>query len=131
MTHQIEFLGALADLDVIIGKTLQEQRWAEKASVVFYYSCVFYRAEWRYGIQAHPTVLIDSGHVTENLYLAATSIDLGGCAIASVDGPLANRMFGLDGEEETIFYAMPVRTVNPANQEAEDAFYAFVQQEGL
>ena len=129
MTHQIELLGALDDS--MIGKTLQEQRWAEKASVVFYYSCVFYRAEWRYGVQAHPTVLIDSGHVTENLYLAATSIGLGGCAIAAVDGPEANAMFGIDGVEETIFYSMPVGTVNEANQEAEDAFYAFVKQEGL
>ena len=131
MTHQLEFLGVVENLEDMIGKTMQDQRWAEKASVVFYYSCVFYRAEWRYGVQAHPTVLIDSGHVTENLYLAATSIGLGGCAIASVDGPLANRVFGLDGEEETIFYAMPIGTVNPDDQEAEDAFYAFVRQEGL
>lgn len=131
MTHQMEFLNEREDLESIIGKTLLDQRWAEKASVVFYYSCVFYRAEWRYGVHAHPTVLIDSGHVTENLYLAATSIGLGGCAIAAVDGPLANTVFGLDGEEETIFYAMPVGTVSPANQEAEDAFYAFVKKEGL
>ena len=131
MKHQVEFLGGREDMEDMIGRTLLEQRWAEKASVVFYYSCVFYRAEWRYGVQAHPTVLIDSGHVTENLYLAATSIGLGGCAIASVDGPLANCVFGLDGEEETIFYAMPVGTVSPADQEAEDAFYAFVRQEGL
>jgi len=131
MKHQVEFLGGREDMEDMIGRTLLEQRWAEKASVVFYYSCVFYRAEWRYGVQAHPTVLIDSGHVTENLYLAATSIGLGGCAIASVDGPLANRVFGLDGEEETIFYAMPVGTVSPADQEAEAAFYAFVRQEGL
>lgn len=40
-------------------------------------------------------------------------------------------MFGLDSEEETVFYAMPVGTVHPADQEAEDAFYAFVRQEGL
>lgn len=131
MTHQIEYLGARDDLEAMIGRTLQDQRWAEKASVVFYYSCVFYRAEWRYGIWAHPTVLIDSGHITENLYLAATSIGLGGCAIAAVAGPEANRAFGIDGEEETIFYAMPVGTVDPEDQEAEDAFYAFVRQEGL
>ena len=131
MTHQLEFLGVVENLEDMIGKTMQDQRWAEKASVVFYYSCVFYRAEWRYGVQAHPTVLIDSGHVMENLYLAATSIGLGGCAIASVDGTLANRVFGLDGEEETIFYAMPVGTVDPDNQEAEDAFYVFVRKEEL
>ena len=131
MTHQIECLGARDDLESLIGRTLQGQRWAEKASVVFYYSCVFYRAEWRYGIWAHPTVLIDSGHITENLYLAATSIGLGGCAVASVDGPEANQAFGVDGAEETIFYAMPVGTVDEKDREAEDAFYAFVREEGL
>lgn len=131
MTHQLEFLSAPKNLENLIGTSLLDQRWGEKASVVFYYSCVFYRAEWRYGVQAHPTVLIDSGHITQNLYLAATSIGLGGCAVASVDGPGADRAFGLDGEEETIFYAMPVGTVNPDDREAEDAFYAFVRQEGL
>ena len=131
LSHQLECLGTPAGLEAMIGRSLQGQRWAEKASVVFYYSCVFYRAEWRYGIWAHPTVLIDSGHVTENLYLAATSIGLGGCAVAAVDGPEANRAFGLDGVEETVFYAMPVGTVRPEDREAEDAFYAFVKHEGL
>ena len=131
MTHQVEFLGVLDGLEEMIGRTLSGQRWAEKASVVCYYSCVFYRAEWRYGIWAHPTVLIDSGHITENLYLAATSIGLGGCAVAAVDGNDANHAFGLDGQEEAIFYAMPVGTITPADQEAEDAFYAFVKEQGL
>ena len=131
MTHQIEFLGCPDALEGLIGQSLADQRWAEKAGVVFYYSCVFYRAEWRYGVYAHPTVLIDSGHITENLYLAATSIHLGGCAVAAVDGNLCNQLFGLDGREESIFYAMPVGTVSPDNQPAEDAFYAFVREEGL
>ena len=131
MTHQIEFLGCPDALEGLIGQSLADQRWAEKAGVVFYYSCVFYRAEWRYGVYAHPTVLIDSGHITENLYLAATSIHLGGCAVAAVDGNLCNQLFGLDGGEESIFYAMPVGTVSPDNQPAEDAFYAFVREEGL
>ena len=82
-------------------------------------------------IMAYRRILPFSSTAGMQLYRAATSIGLGGCAIASVDGPLANRVFGLDGEEETILYAMPVGTVNPDNQEAEDAFYAFVRQEGL
>ena len=131
MKHQIEFLREADGFEEWIGRSLAEQRWAEKASVVFYYSCVFYRAEWRYGIYAHPTVLIDSGHVTENLYLAATSIGLGSCAVAAVDANAADDAFGLDGVEETIFYAMPVGTVAAKDQEAEDAFYAFVREEGL
>ena len=131
MTHEIEYLGPLPELDSFISDSLCGQNWAAKASVVLYYSCVFYRAEWRYGVRAHRPILMDSGHVTENLYLAATSIGLGGCAIAAVEPKIANEAFRLDGAEETVFYAMPVGTVSPSDQEAEAAFYAFVRKEGL
>ncbi|MBR0154337.1 MAG: SagB/ThcOx family dehydrogenase [Lachnospiraceae bacterium] len=128
--HQVEYLGAEPAAPWLTD-TLCGQAWAEKASVVFYYSCVFYRAEWRYGIWAHGPILMDAGHITQNLYLAATSIGRGGCAIAAVEPKPANEGFGLDGEEECIFYAMPVGCVRPEDREAEDAFYAFVREEGL
>ena len=131
LTHEIECLSCPAGLEAFISDSLCEQSWAAKASIVFYYSCVFYRAEWRYGVWAHAPILMDSGHVTENLYLAATSIGLGGCAIAAVDLAIANKAFGLDGVEETVFYGMPVGTVSLADREAEAEFYAFVRKEGL
>ena len=131
MKHQIEFLGPREDLEDFISRSVCEQSWAAKANAVFYYSCVFYRAEWRYGIWAHAPILMDSGHVTENLYLAATSICLGGCAIAAVDPHIANEAFGLDGKEETVFYAMPVGKIRPEDRAAEDAFYAFVRENDL
>ncbi|MBO5994557.1 MAG: SagB/ThcOx family dehydrogenase [Firmicutes bacterium] len=131
MTHQIERLGDCDDMKNLISESLCGQVWGAKASVVFYYSCVFYRAEWRYGIWAHGPILMDSGHVTENLYLAATSIGLGGCAIAAVEPEPANKAFRLDGIEESIFYAMPVGTVKEEDLEAEAEFYAFVKEEGL
>lgn len=131
MKHEIEFLGCPEDLKAFITRSVCEQEWAAKANAVFYFSCVFYRAEWRYGVWAHAPILMDSGHVTENLYLAATSIGLGGCAIAAVDPEIANEALGLDGQEETVFYAMPVGTVRKEDREAEDAIYAFVREEGL
>ena len=131
MKHEIEFLGGPENLKELITRSVCEQEWAAKANAVFYFSCVFYRAEWRYGVWAHAPILMDSGHVTENLYLAATSIGLGGCAIAAVDREIANEALGLDGQEETIFYAMPVGTVRKEDREAEDAIYAFVREEGL
>lgn len=131
LTHALEFLGARDDLPEFITNSLSGQAWAAKANAVFYFSCVFYRAEWRYGIWAHAPVLMDSGHVTENLYLAATSLGLGGCAIAAVDPAASNAAFSLDGLEETVFYAMPVGTVRPSDKPQEDAFYAFVREQGL
>ena len=131
MRHELEYLGSIGDMEEKINVSLFEQAWACKASVVFYYSAVFYRAEWRYGIYAHVPLLIDSGHITENLYLALTSLNLGGCAIAAVDHETANTMFSLDGEEETIFYAMSAGTVSEKDRQSEKDFYAFVDEQGL
>ena len=131
MGQKIELLGTHEDLEGFISDSLCGQSWASKADVVFYYSAVFYRAEWRYGIYAHPVLLIDSGHITENLYLAAESIGLGGCAVAAVDGKVSDEAFGLDGEEETIFYSMPVGTVDEKDSDREDDIYAFVKEQGL
>ena len=131
MKHQIEYLGTPDDLEDFISRTLNGQAWGAKANIVFYYSFVAYRAEWRYGIRAHRVVLIDAGHITENLYLACTSIGLGSCAIGAVNGKLADEAFGLDGEEEYIFYAHPVGTISDENIQAELDFYAFVKEQGL
>ena len=130
MKHSLECLEEASDLKDFITASLEGQKWAEKANVVFYYSFVAYRAEWRYGIFAHRMVMADAGHVTENVYLAATSIGLGGCAIGAVDGPYCDRRFGLDGEEEFVFYAMPVGTVSEKDEAAEKDFYHFVEVEG-
>lgn len=131
MKHHIECLKEAEDLKPFITESLQGQKWAEKANIVFYYSFVCYRAEWRYGIHAHRMCMADAGHVTENVYLSATSIGLGGCAIGAVDGPVCDKEFGLDGEEEFVFYAMPVGTISDKDKQAEKDFYRFVEEEGL
>lgn len=113
-----------------ISESLYGQKWASKADVVFYYSFVCYRAEWRYGVYAHRVVLIDAGHVTENLYLACTSLGLGTCAVGAIDGKIADQVFGLDGEEEYIFYAQPVGTIREKDAQKEKDHYRFVEEEG-
>ena len=70
MEHKLEFLHELENLDACISESLCDQTWAAKANVVFYWSVIPYRAEWRYGIHAHRTALMDAGHMAENLYLA-------------------------------------------------------------
>ena len=103
MHHQIEYLGDVEDLDVWIRESLCGQEWAATANVVFYYSAVFYRAEWRYGISTHRVLLIDAGHITENMYLAATSIGLGGCAIGAVEGNAWMKPSVLTGWRKPLF----------------------------
>ena len=73
----------------------------------------------------------DAGHITENIYLASTSLNLGGCAIAAVNGKYCDEVFGLDGIEESIMYAHPVGTISEKDKEKEEDFYRFVKEQGL
>jgi len=98
---------------------------------VFYWSMVAYRAEWRYGIYAHRVALMDAGHLCQNLYLACTGLGLGTCAIGAFSHERCAKLFELDGEEEYIVYTAPVGTARESDLAAEQAFYRFVEEEGL
>lgn len=131
MGHKLEFLYPVADLESAISDTLCEQHWAAKAAVVFYWSMVPYRAEWRYGIYAHRIAMMDIGHVGENLYLACTALGLGTCGIGAFQHELCCKLFGLDQKEEYIVYTAPVGAVRKADLDQEKAFYRFVEEQNL
>ena len=50
----------------------------------------------------------DSGHLCQNLYLAATSIGAGTCAIGAYDQAAMDKILDLDGETEFVVYVAPV-----------------------
>lgn len=131
MGHQLEFLHPVDDLPAQISTSLEGQSWAAKASVIFYWSFVPYRCEWRYGIFAHRPALMDAGHLGQNLYLACAALGLGTCAVAAFDRQMCDSLFTLDGEEEFTVYASPVGTISPKDHSSEKAFYQFVEDEGL
>jgi len=131
MDHALEFLHPVENIETAISESLSGQTWAAKANVVFYWSMVPYRAEWRYGIYAHRIALIDAGHIGQNLYLACTGMGLGTCAIGAFEDALCSRLFELDGREEYIVYTAPVGTVRDCDTHEEAAFYAFVEEQGL
>ena len=131
MEHQLEFLGPVEDLRANITASLAQQSWAAKADVVFYWSCVPYRAEWRYGIMAHRIVMVDAGHMGQNLYMACAGLGLGTCGIGAFDDDLCGELFGLDDADEFIVYTAPVGTISDKNAAEEAAFYTFVEEDGL
>jgi SagB-type dehydrogenase family enzyme len=59
---------------------------------------------WRYPERGYRYLLLDAGHVGQNLYLAAEAIDCGVCAIAAYDDDLVNTELGLDGDDQFAIY---------------------------
>lgn len=117
LLDSLELLKEETDLDDKINEALMKQTWATKANVIFLWSMVPYRAEWRYGIFAHRVALMDVGHIGENLYLACEALGLGTCGIGAFDREFCNKLFELDGEEEYIVYTSPVGTIVAKNKE--------------
>ena len=104
----IEYIGDFPDHKNRIGKMLAYQNWAKAAPVVFFFSCVAYRAEWRYCTMAHRVALIDLGHVGQNMMLSAVAMGLGSCCIAAYNQKFCDKALGLDGYEEYTVYACVV-----------------------
>mgnify|MGYP000102119595 CR=1 FL=1 len=118
----------MENIEDVIDKSLCDQHWVKKSSVVFYWSFVPYRTEWRYGIFSHRGSLVDMGHVGENLYLACSALNLGTCGIGAYDQNLCDTLFDLDGEEEYIIYTETVGTIRAEDKDAEKDFYKFVEE---
>jgi SagB-type dehydrogenase family enzyme len=87
------------------------QSFIGEGAVVFVWTIVPYRAEWRYLIWAHKAAALDAGHVCQNLYLACESIDAGTCAVAAYNQKKMDTLLGVDGMEEFTIYLAPVGKV--------------------
>jgi len=108
LTHQLLFLEASDQLLEPLGKANLGQRFVGQSAVVFIWSCIPYRAEWRYMAHAHKNMLIDVGHICQNLYLAAEALGAGTCAIGAYDQEAMDALLDLDGTDEYVVYLAPV-----------------------
>lgn len=89
-----------------------QQNWMSSAATVFMWSTVPYRMEWRYGLAAHKVILLDAGHVCQNLYLACEAISAGTCAVAAYDQELMDKLLKIDGKDEFVIYLAAVGKVD-------------------
>jgi SagB-type dehydrogenase domain len=110
--HKLLFMFQQDELENKIDEITLDQpfvpNFANKAAVLFLWSTTPYRSEWKYDITAHKKILIDIGHVCQNLYLASESIGAGTCAIGIYDQASVDRLLGLDGNEEFVIYLAAV-----------------------
>jgi len=84
------------------------QGFVANGAVVFVWTTVPYRMEWRYLQAAHRVILLDAGHVCQNLYLACEVIHAGTCAIAAYDQEAMDELIQVDGKEQFTIYLAPV-----------------------
>lgn len=84
------------------------QVFVAKAPATFIWTAIPWRMEWRYSEASVKVIALDAGHVCQNLYMAAQSLDLGVCAIAAYDQERMDDFLQVDGTDEFTVYLASV-----------------------
>ena len=80
------------------------QEMLEEAACVFIWAAIVERSKWKYRERAYRYIYMDAGHIAQNLYLAATALNLGCCTVGAFYDEEVDRIIGVDGTEEVSVY---------------------------
>ena len=112
LEHRLVLIRTETGLGEKVGRASCEQVWMRDGAVVFIWTALPYRTEWRYQMKSHKVILLDAGHVCQNLYLACEALGLGTCAVAAYVQNQVDELIEVDGEEELTVYLAPVGRVD-------------------
>lgn len=108
LNHEILFVYEDEGIKEKLNRGTLGQKFVMNAGVVFIWTCIPYRGEWRYADRAHKVMLLDAGHICQNLYLTSEGMKLGACAIAAYDQEYMDDLLKIDGEDEYTIYMASV-----------------------
>lgn len=87
------------------------QNFLGEANVVLVLTAIFQRLRWKYRERTYRYALLEAGHIGQNVYLAATSMGMGACAVGAFNDDAVNALVGVDGVEEAVLYVLTVGEV--------------------
>jgi len=103
--NALVLLSADAALPAKLRDACYNQDHVPGSAVTFFWFAAFERMYYRYQERGYRYILLDAGHVCQNLYTAAGAIDCGVCAIGAFFDDELNPLLGLDGVEHFTVYA--------------------------
>lgn len=87
------------------------QEFLGTANVVLYVTMLLPRMRPKYRERSYRYGLVEAGHVGQNVYLAATAMGLGACAVGAFLDDRVDDLLGIDGRDELSVYLLSVGTV--------------------
>ncbi len=96
------------DETLTISRFLVQEHFAYDSSVMFFLTAVFERSIFKYGNRGYRFVLMEAGHVAQNLILTATAMDLGTAPIGGFFDREADDFLELDGLRHSTLYLIAI-----------------------
>ncbi len=81
-------------------------RWAQSASALLFLTATFERTQIKYSERGYRYVLLETGHVMQNVCLVAESLGIAACPIVGIRDEEIERLIDIDGVSESVLYAV-------------------------
>ncbi len=83
-------------------KKITSLKWVSSAGCMIVITAVFKRNTIKYGNRGYRHVLAEAGHLSQNLYLVSSALNLGICGIGGYVDDYLNEILDVDGVSETV-----------------------------
>ncbi|KKW20691.1 MAG: hypothetical protein UY71_C0025G0021 [Parcubacteria group bacterium GW2011_GWB1_52_7] len=106
-THQLDFLLDHAFTDEELSRIFILPN-CKNASMLLVLTAVFWRMQNKYGERGYRHILIEAGHIGQNVYLAAGALNLKCVAVSGIRDTVVEKFIGIDGVEESFVHSLAV-----------------------
>lgn len=96
------------DVSFDLSRAANGQESLQEAAVIVILTASYERTAQRYGDRAQRFVDIEAGAICENVYLQATALGLGTCAVGAFDPDAAKSVLGLSVDAGKVVLLLPV-----------------------
>lgn len=96
------------DLTIWLARNTGNEEWITKSAVVFIITGVVERTRVKYRDRGYRYILIEAGHLGQNIVLLATELKLGSCSIGGFIDNQFNRLLDIDKQKEVTLYLIAV-----------------------
>lgn len=105
--HMLDVLWEKEFNDNDIGE-LFSYSWVKEATMGIVMTAVFARAQDKYGERGYRHILLEAGHICQNIYLVSTALNLKCCAIGGTIDQNIEKILDIDGVTESLVYACAI-----------------------
>lgn len=105
--HALALMKA-GDYTEIVPPLLSGQAFTSKCAVIFLLTAIFQRTTRKYGERGYRFVMLDAGHIGQNMYLSSVGLGLGCLAIGGFYDREIEELLEIDGVEESPVYSLCV-----------------------
>lgn len=96
------------DLRSWLFKVTGGEKWVKNVGITFIITGVFDRTRIKYGDRGYRYILIETGHLAQNIMLLATELGLGSCAIGGYIDNEVDKLLDINIQNENTLYLITI-----------------------